>query len=206
MSFKYQERKAKKYVREEVKRIESAQLESVEQRIEQAEDEFKHLMEQVSDELTVVEKEKQYLNKFPVAKQRLVSLYVSGNYTVSQIARILKVGTSTVQRWLRNEDILNAIQNYQKEEDLIIGNSLRALRMKAMNTLGELMDSQNDLVALNAAKDVLDRTGHSATQKQEVNVNVTYEERLRQLIEGVDFVDVESTLVQDNQNNAEGAV
>jgi hypothetical protein len=75
-----------------------------------------------------------------------------------------------------------------------------------MNTLGELMDSQNDLVALNAAKDVLDRTGHSATQKQEVNVNVTYEERLRQLIEGVDFVDVESTLVQDNQNNAEGAV
>jgi hypothetical protein len=191
MSFKYQERKAKKYVREEVKRIESAQLESVEQRIEQAEDEFKHLMEQVSDELTVVEKEKQYLNKFPVAKQRLVSLYVSGNYTVSQIARILKVGTSTVQRWLRNEDILNAIQNYQKEEDLIIGNSLRALRMKAMNTLGELMDSQNDLVALNAAKDVLDRTGHSATQKQEVNVNVTYEERLKQLIEGVDFVDVE---------------
>jgi transposase-like protein len=191
MSFKHQERKAKKYVREEVKRIESAQLESIETRIEQAEDEFKNLMEQVSDELSIVEKEKQYLNKFPVAKQRLVSLYVSGNYTIAQMARILKVGHATVSRWLREEDIINAVQKYQKEEDLIIGNSLRALRMKAMNTLGELMDSQNDLVALNAAKDVLDRTGHSATQKQEVNVNVTYEERLKQLIEGVDFVDVE---------------
>jgi transposase-like protein len=187
MSYKREERKAKKYVREELARLEQVSTEPVEKRIEEAETEFNNLMEITKHDLDKVEREKNYLGKYPVAKQRLVSLYVSGHYTVSQMARILKVNNSTIQRWLRNEDVMEMIHQYQKEEDIIIGNSLRALRMKAMDTLRELTDSQNDLVALNAAKDILDRTGHGATQKQEVNVNVSYEERLKDLINGVDF-------------------
>lgn len=198
MAFKYQERKAKKYIREEVAKIEQSLTQPVEVRIEKAEEEFNALMERASDELQVIEKEKNYLGKYPVAKQRLVSLYVSGNYTISQIAKILKVNPSTINRWLRDEEIQNIIQKYQKEEDVVIGNSLRALRMKAMNTMNELMDSQNDLVALNAAKDILDRTGHGATQKQEVNVNVSYEERLKQLIEGVEIIDVKESDINEH--------
>jgi transposase-like protein len=199
-------RKAKKYVREEVARIESLQLAPLEERVEKAEEEFKVLMENSEYELALIEKEKHYIQKFPIAKQRLVNLYVSGNYTQAQIAKILKIAPATVHRWLQDEDVLNAIEKYQREQDIVIGNSLKALRMKALNTMNELMDSQNDLVALNAAKDILDRTGHQAVQKQQVEVNMTYEERLKELINGVEIIDVDSTLVQEETNKTEGAV
>jgi transposase-like protein len=185
-----EERKAKKYVREEVKRIENSMMLPLEERIEKAEDEFKVLMDRSSTELSIIENERTYVTRFPVLKQRLVALYVTGDYSNKQLAKILKVSPATIHNWLHDEDVLNAVQKYQREEDIIISNSLKAIRMKALNTMNELMDSQNDLVALNAAKDILDRTGHGAIQKQQVEVNMTYEERLKSLIEGVEVIDV----------------
>lgn len=198
--------KAKKYVREEIAKIEQSVTEPLAERIEKAEEEFNVLMERSSTELEIIEKQKRYLGKYPIAKQRLVSLYVTGDYTNKQLGKILKVSPSTIHAWLHDEEVLNAIQQYQREDDIIISNSLKALRMKALNTMNELMDSQNDLVALNAAKDVLDRTGHGAVQKQQVEVNLTYEERLQQLLNGVEVIDVDSVSTQQETNKTEGAV
>ena len=53
------------------------------------------------------------------------------------------------------------------------------------------MEDDNSMVALQAAKDALDRTGHKPTEKKEVQVNMTYEERLNQLINGVEVIDTD---------------
>jgi DNA-binding XRE family transcriptional regulator len=201
-----EEKKAKKYIREELKKNEDYYHEPLEERVQAAKEQFNALMIRSEEELNNIENERKLLNKYSPLKQKFVTLFTTGNYTKAQLAKICNVSTTAINSWLRDEEVMKAIERYQLEENTIIANSLRALREKALNTMGELMDSQNDLVALNAAKDILDRTGHQAVQKQQVEVNMTYEERINQLINGVDVVEVDSTLVQEEQNKTEGAV
>jgi DNA-directed RNA polymerase specialized sigma24 family protein len=111
--------KAKKYVREEVAKIEQSVTQPLEERVQRAEEEFSVLMERSSTELQIIEKQKEYLNRYPIVRQRLVALYVTGNYTQTQLAKILKVSPATIHKWLHDEDVLNAIQQYQREEDII---------------------------------------------------------------------------------------
>ena len=49
------------------------------------------------------------------------------------------------------------------------------------------MDSDDDAIRLQASKDVLDRTGIKEEVNKNINVNVSYEQQLQQLQEGIDF-------------------
>jgi hypothetical protein len=74
------------------------------------------------------------------------------------------------------------ITDYQSEEDRVINASLKALRFKADEKQAELLDSQNDMVASQVAKDILDRTGHKAVEKKEVSHHFTFEQKLQQIL------------------------
>lgn len=140
-------------------------------------------------------------------KKRLVHLYCTGRYTLRQIAQMFNVSTQTISKWLKQEDVKQAIETYQNEEDIIATSMLKALRVRAIERQAELIDGDNPMVAAIMIRDLLDRTGHKPVEKKQVDVNMTYEEKLQQLVEGVavEIIDVnESDLSQDTKQNTEG--
>lgn len=131
--------------------------------------------------------------------QRFVHLYLGGAYTLPQIAKLQNVAYSTVRQWLQRDDIKKYIEQYQSEEDDIIRQGLKAVRMKALCKLGQLVDSNIDGIAYQAVRDILDRTGFKAPTKQEVNVEIkTFEQQILEIInndrenyvEDVDFIEI----------------
>lgn len=140
----------------------------------------------------------------PILKQRFVQLYVAGNYTNSQIASIMCISKESVRNLLKEPEILDMIMSYQDEEKQYIDSRLKAIRHKSLDTITELLDSEDDSVRLNAAKEVLDRTGHIKKEQKDININVSYEERLSELASSVDLSYIDTSYsVQDEVINDE---
>jgi phage terminase small subunit len=126
-------------------------------------------------------------------QQRFVHLYLSGGYTIPQIAELLNMSVSGVRKWLKTPEIKAYIDDVQKEEDEIVRQGLKALRLKALFKLGKLIDSNIDGVALTAVDRVLDRTGHKAPTKQEVDITIkTFEQQIIELAKesGEDIIEI----------------
>lgn len=120
--------------------------------------------------------------------QKIMQLWCSGIYTKKEIANILNTTTTTVNKYLRDERVLEAIDHYQKVETQLVDQNIKSMRDKALKTINELMDSEDDKVRYQASKDVLDRTGHIATMKKEVTIqHKTFEEQLTEII-NADYV------------------
>ena len=124
--------------------------------------------------------------------QRFVHLYLTGQYNQTQLAQMLEVHKNTVQGWLKREDVNVAIKEYQAMEHEMIDVQIKAMRMKAIEKMNELMDSPIDGIAFQACKDILDRTGHKAKNEIKVDKTVkTIEMQLNELadslINDVDF-------------------
>ena len=135
-------------------------------------------------------------DKLPAKLQRFCHLYLSGAYRQTQIAQLLHVSIHTVRNWLRNPRVRSAINQYQAEEHELVLHRIKALNMKAIDKLDELLDSDIDGIKYQAVRDVLDRTGHKATVKQEVDINIrTYEQTIKELVKSIDnpseFIDAE---------------
>ena len=103
--------------------------------------------------------------------QRFVHLYLTGQYNQTEIAQMLQVHKNTINTWLKREDVNLAIKEYQAVEHEMIDVQIKAMRMKAIEKMNELMDSPIDGIAFQACKDILDRTGHNA--KNEIKVDKT---------------------------------
>ena len=134
-----------------------------------------------------------------ILKQRLAQMYCLGNYKDKDIASILMVSVSTVRKMLKDNEVLDLINQYQEEEKQTIDIKLKALRNKATDKLFELMDSEDDSIVLQATKDVLDRTGFKADANKNVNVNISYEQQIQGLIEGIDFTELIDIDIEDNK-------
>jgi predicted HTH domain antitoxin len=133
------------------------------------------------------------ITKLPLKVQRFVNLYMTGQYTLTKLAELLEVHPNTVSNWLRNQDVKDVIYDMQRVTQEAVGIQLKALQVKAVNRLNDLLESPIDGVAYQAVKDILDRGGHKPEQKINVNKTVvTYEEKLKNLIDNVievDYVD-----------------
>lgn len=130
-------------------------------------------------------------------KQRFVHLYITGQYKNSQLAQLLDVHPNTVQSWLRDDVVRNAIEEYQRTEHELVDLQLKNMRMKALQKMNDLMDSPIDGIAYQASKDILDRTGHKGKQEIKVDKTVrTIEQQLNDVIESAIDVDFE---VMDNE-------
>lgn len=140
-----------------------------------------------------------------ILKQRLVQLYCCGYYTTKQIADILLISETGVKRLLKQDDIIENILSYTNEEKQLIDTRIKALRFKALDTINELLDSDDDSIRLNASKDILDRSGHKADNNQNINVNVSYEQQLNNLVEGISFEELGINAI-DVEIKEEGAV
>ena len=126
--------------------------------------------------------------------QRFVHLYLTGQYNQTQLARLLEVHKNTINSWLKREDVNIAIKEYQAMEHEMIDVQIKAMRMKAIEKMNELMDSPIDGIAFQACKDILDRTGHKAKNEIKVDKTVkTIEMQLNDLAENL-ITDVDFTV------------
>ena len=125
--------------------------------------------------------------------QRFVHLCLTGQYTNRQLAQLLEVHENTISGWLKRDDVDVAIKEYQAMEHEMIDVQIKAMRMKAIQKMNDLMDSPIDGIAFQACKDILDRTGHKAKNEIKVDKTVkTIEVQLQELakdIIDVDFID-----------------
>ena len=125
--------------------------------------------------------------------QRFVHLYLTGQYNQTQLAQLLEVHKNTINSWLKREDVNIAIKEYQAMEHEMIDVQIKAMRMKAIEKMNELMDSPIDGIAVQACKDILDRTGHKAKNEIKVDKTVkTIEMQLNDLAENL-ITDVDFT-------------
>ena len=122
------------------------------------------------------------LAKLTPAKNRMILLYLTGQYRTKTLASVVGVSENTIRSWLLQPEIQMVIQELQKREFAIIDSSLKALRNKAVNTMEDLMQSPMDAVRFQASKDILDRTGHKAINEIKVDKTVTtIEQQLREI-------------------------
>lgn len=125
--------------------------------------------------------------------QRFVHLYLTGQYTNRQLAQLIEVHENTISGWLKRDDVNMAIKEYQAMEHEMIDVQIKAMRMKAIQKMNDLMESPIDGIAFQACKDILDRTGHKAKNEIKIDKTVkTIEMQLQDLakdIIDVDFID-----------------
>ena len=137
----------------------------------------------------------------PVRNQRVIHMYLTGGFTTQEIADTLGYTKGYVKNLLCKKHIKEIIDKIQIEEDEIIRQSIKALRMKAMKKMSDLVDSRQDAIAYQAARDILDRTGHKGIDKKEVSVNVTFEQQLKEILgdEKIDrYIDCDIIEVEDS--------
>lgn len=136
------------------------------------------------------------LASMPPKMQRFIHLYMTGQYSLSKLAQLLEVHPNTIHNWMGREEVKLAISDMQNITHDVVSSQMKAMTMKAMDRMRELMDSPIDGVALQAVKDVLDRSGHKPKQEIKVDKTVrTFEEKLNDLVN--DVIDVEWEEVAD---------
>lgn len=205
-SIKKAEKQAKKDIKKALMPYEPMQIETREELLQKTKDTLDELIRLQGDE-DLIDQEIEFQGKNALLKKRLVHLYCSGRYTQRQLSQIFCVSPNTIGKWLRQEDVKEAINIIQSEEDILATTMMKALRIKAIERQAELIDGDNPMVSAIMIRDLLDRTGHKPVEKKQVDVTMTYEERLQKLVEGVEYevTDVEeSDLSRPNKISTEG--
>ncbi len=95
------------------------------------------------------------------AKQLQAAILIVGGATITATATQTGLTRVTLHDWLKNDDLFIAHINSLKQDLINAGRAgLQASVALAIETIGSLMtDSDNDIVRLNAAKEVLNRAG-----------------------------------------------
>ena len=91
---------------------------------------------------------------------KCINLMVYTDMQKQEIAEELKVAGTTISRWQDREDFQNELRNEMHR-------GFNSLAIKARRKLEKLIDSKNDVVALGACKEVLNKAGYMETQKVE---------------------------------------
>lgn len=97
----------------------------------------------------------------PNKREKVIALLVSSSLTQQKIADEVGVHPSTISNW-KNEPEFRAMK--KEAEWRYLGD----LRSKALRTLAESLDSDNENIRLQAARDILDRAGFKPADKQEI--------------------------------------
>lgn len=151
------------------------------------------------------------LAKLTPAKNRLILLYITGQYKIPRLAEIVGISENTARAWLLQPEVQMVIKELQTREFEIIDSSLKALRMKAIETMKALTDSPMDAVRFQASKDILDRTGHKAVTEMKIDKTVrNIEQQLKDIAdltidesEVIDITDVVEQVRNSYGNDTE---
>lgn len=124
------------------------------------------------------------LSNLSSKQQRFIHLYLTGQYTVQKLAQLLEVHPNTLFNWLKRTDVKDIIADMQTTTHDMVSIQLKNLTMAATDKLSKLINSPIDGVALQAVKDILDRSGHKAKQEIKVDKTVTtIEQKMAELID-----------------------
>jgi len=89
-------------------------------------------------------------------KQKAVELLGFG-FSVVETSEKVGVNRKTIQRWLELEDFKNQVLEQQKETLERVSKRLSSLALQGLETLSELMQSENETIRLRASSSVLSR-------------------------------------------------
>lgn len=98
-------------------------------------------------------------------QKRAVELLFEGNMTQKEIAAELNVSQQTMIKWKKQDKFKAAMEEYERER-------LKGLAPLAIKTMKSLLTAKSEFVRFQAANDILDRTGHKPTDKQDINVSL----------------------------------
>jgi transposase len=205
---KKKERQAKKEIQKHLAPINELMSKPLEEQVAEAKEAMMKIIEAQGLE-EAINREIEITGNNAMIKKRFVHVYCSGKYTIRQIAQMFGVGVTTIYNWLKDPEIKEAIANLQQEEDIIISSMMKALRRTALEKQKELIENaENEMVSAIMIRDLLDRTGHKPVEKKQIDVNMTYEEKLQQLAQGIEIeyevIEDDSDLSQSEKMNTEG--
>jgi transposase-like protein len=132
-----------------------------------------------------------YMND-PEARAIVAQLLAAG-YTVSQVARKMKLRETTVWAWTSHPDVKKAVDDGREYRKRVIGSTLEAAATDAIVTLSDMLldSSVAPRDRLKAAEMILDRCGLvtiSAKQPTDavaaVKVDIDFDERLARIMAG----------------------
>lgn len=137
------------------------------------------------------------MNTLSMKQQRFIHLYLTGQYTVQKLAQLLEVHPNTLFNWLKRDDVKSVIADMQLTTRDMVATQLSAMTLAATEKLGKLINSPIDGVALQAVKDILDRSGHKAKQEIKVDKTVTtIEQKMSELINNT-ILDADYEVIRD---------
>ena len=97
-------------------------------------------------------------------QNELVDLYLSGGLNQRQMAETMQADEAWVSKTLRKPHVQTVL--YER-----VASTLGTMSVQAAHKLSSLLQSKSDYVALEAAKDLLDRTGHKPPDRKQIEVN-----------------------------------
>ena len=100
-------------------------------------------------------------------KQLRVLPYLVASPTVSEGARVSRVGLRTLYRWMNDADFRQELERRRSEAAELACVELKGLMFKAVHVLGQAMDDPSPHVRLRAAQTALSM-GFRATELKEI--------------------------------------
>lgn len=136
------------------------------------------------------------------SKMHMINLYVAGCYSPKNICAQVGIHYNTYRRWMLEDGVRAVIRIIQEKQLALVQSDLNNLRGKAVKKMEDLLDSNMDNVAFQAARDILDRTGMKSEQKINVQKTVTtLEQQMKDLadftINDDDIIDIDVSDVLD---------
>lgn len=99
-------------------------------------------------------------------QQEYIRLKNETDLAEGEIAAEIDVNRSTISRWKHNDKFREGFKGYQAEH-------LSKQVPKALQTMINLLDAKSELVRYQASKDILDRTGYTPVERQQIETTAT---------------------------------
>ena len=99
-------------------------------------------------------------------QQEYIRLKNETDLAEGEIAVEVDVNRSTISRWKHNDKFREGFKGYQAEH-------LSKQVPKALQTMINLLDAKSELVRYQASKDILDRTGYTPVERQQIETTAT---------------------------------
>lgn len=104
--------------------------------------------------------------KLSEKQQKYIEIKNETGQTDKTIAKKIGVDTTTISRWKRKEDYQLGLKGYQAYY-------LSEKTPQALLTMTRLLNARSELVRFQAAKDILDRSGYTPVEKQQIETTAT---------------------------------
>jgi len=90
--------------------------------------------------------------------QLAFALELARGASVAQAAKKVRIALTTGYRWDKKQEVRQAVDDFRRSVLQTACNKMISITGKAVETLGQLLDSKNESTRLSAAKAVLDGT------------------------------------------------